>query len=207
MLRRQYTPEKGPAYICLNNGRTYGRVALGQGMESFEVKRGLIKALGGNAGLAKLAAEQFDNVEVNTEGIFTGSFTIMTKVEGQFTDDGKLLVDVEQMKGDDLDSFLSADGGREKAMEARKRWSSFLDQATGYNAKQRGDKAKEGAKKIAKSKSAISMARKFMEVSDTVTDENREKAEALIAEIEEKLAEKNSTRAFSLSEKLNKLFG
>ncbi|MDP6869275.1 MAG: DUF5611 family protein [Candidatus Poseidoniaceae archaeon] len=175
-------------------------------MESFEVKRGIIKSLGGNAGLAKLAAEQFDDVEVNNEGIFTGSFSIMTKVEGQFTDDGKLLVDVEQMKGDELSSFLSGDGGREKAMEARKRWSTFLDSATGYNAKQRGDKAKEGAKKISKSKSAISMARKFMEVSTNVSDEKKQQAEELIAEIESKLAEQNATRALSLSEKLNKLF-
>ena len=92
-------------------------------------------------------------------------------------------------------------------MESRKRWSGFLDEATGYNSKQRGDKAKEGAKKISKSKSAISMARKFMEVSANVSDEKKENAEDLIRQIEEKLEEGNGTRALSLSEKLNKLFG
>ena len=64
----------------------------------------------------------------------------------------------------------------------------------------------EQLKKIAKSKSAMSMARKFMEISTSVSDEKKEMAEQLIAEIQQKLDEGNGTRAFSLSEKLNKLF-
>ena len=50
------------------------------------------------------------------------------------------------------------------------------------------------------------MARKFMEVSTSVTDEKKATAEQLIADIQQKLDEGNGTRAFSLSEKLNKLF-
>ena len=53
----------------------------------------------------------------------------LTKVSGQFDSDGKLAVDVEQLKGEALSDFLSSDGGREQAMESRKRWSGFLDQA------------------------------------------------------------------------------
>ncbi len=176
-------------------------------METFEVKRGIVKSVGGNAGLAKLATEYFENVEVNAEGNFTASFGIMTKVSGVYTDEGKLKVDVDQLAGKDLSEYLAKDGGREKAMESRKRWSSFLDETTGYNGKQRGDKAKEASKKISKSKSAINMARKFMEISDNVTDEQKQQAEDLIAEIQQKLDEGNGTRALSLSEKLNKLFG
>jgi len=175
-------------------------------METFEVKRGVMKSIGGNAGLAKLATEFFDNVEVDAEGNFTASFGIMTKVSGVYTAEGKLKVDVEQVSGKDLSDYLSKDGGREKAMESRKRWSTFLDQTTGYNGKQRGDKAKEAGKKISKSKSAINMARKFMEISNNVTDEQKEQAEDLISQIQQKLDEGNGTRALSLSEKLNKLF-
>ena len=175
-------------------------------METFEVKRGVMKSIGGNAGLAKLATEFFDNVEVDADGNFTASFGIMTKVSGVYTAEGKLKVDVEQVSGKDLSDYLSKDGGREKAMESRKRWSTFLDQTTGYNGKQRGDKAKEAGKKISKSKSAINMALKFMEISNNVTDEQKEQAEDLISQIQQKLDEGNGTRALSLSEKLNKLF-
>ncbi len=109
------------------------------------------------------------------------------------------------MKGTELEAVLSSDGGREKAMESRKRWSSFLDQATGYNSKQRGDKAKEAGKKISKSKSNIKLALKLMEMSTSMDDATKEQANVLIAEIEQKLEEGNGTRALSLSEKLSKL--
>ena len=110
-------------------------------MERFAVKRGLEKNIGGNAGLARIATTYFDNIQVNAEGVFTGSFAILTHITGHFGSDGKLVVDVEQMKGEELSDFLSADGGRDNAMESRKRWSSFLDEVTGYSPKQRGDKA------------------------------------------------------------------
>jgi len=175
-------------------------------MERFEVKRGLIKSMNGNAGLSKLATEFFNDVEVNADGIFVATFAILERVTAEYTDDDKLLVDVEQMKGNTLSEFLSKDGGREQALESRVRWSTFLDNATGYSSKQRGDKAKEGAKKISKSKSAIAMARKFMEISDSVTDEKKAIAEDLMIQIQQKLDEGNGTRALSLSEKLNKMF-
>ena len=124
-------------------------------MEKFSVKRGLVKQMGGNAGLAKLATQYFDDVSANSEGVFTASFGILNMVSGHYSPDGKLSVDVDQLKGDSLSELLSSDGGREKAMESRKRWSGFLDEATGYNGKQRGDKAKEEAKKFSKAKGAI----------------------------------------------------
>ena len=198
--------QKGPASTTLGEGSPYFPHGCGRGMERFEVKRGLIKSMGGNAGLAKLATEYFDDVEVNAEGVFTASFAILESVKAEYTEDSKLLVDVVQMKGDNLSDFLSADGGREKAMQSRSRWSTFLDNATGYSPKQRGDKAKEGAKKISKSKSAISMAKKFMNISTSVTPEQKAQAEELMTEIQQKLDEGNGTRALSLSEKLNKLF-
>ena len=114
-------------FIIRSNGEPYCKEALRRGMERFAVKRGLEKKIGGNAGLARLATNYFDNIEVDAEGVFTGSFAILTGITGHFGNDGKLVMDVNQMKGEDLSAFLSAEGGREQAMESRKRWSSFLD--------------------------------------------------------------------------------
>ena len=174
-------------------------------MERFEVKRGLVKTMGGNAGLAKLGSQYFEELSSGVDGGFTASFGILSMISASYSDDGKLVVDVEQMKGQDLDTFLSSDGGRELAMESRKRWSGFLDDATGYNSKQRGDKAKEAGKKISKSKSNIRLAKKLMEMSTSMTQETKDAANALIVEVEQKLEEGNGTRALSLSEKLSKL--
>ena len=153
-------------------------------MERFAVKRGIEKSIGGNAGLAKLAAQHFENVQANAEGEFQASFGLLSNISGCYTDQGKLQVDVTQLKGSDLEAFLSAEGGREQAMESRRRWSSFLDEATGYTAKQRGDKAKEDAKKFSKAKSAIKMIRKSIEMSTNVTQETIDTAESMIAELE-----------------------
>ena len=146
-------------------------------MERFAVKRGLEKEIGGNAGLARIATTYFDDIQVDVEGVFTGSFAILTRINGHF-------VDVEQMRGEELSNLLSSDGGRERAMESRKKWSSFLDEVTGYSPKQRGDKAKEDAKKFSKAKSAIKMAHKMMEMSKTVDQATIDIANTMIAELQ-----------------------
>ena len=174
-------------------------------MEKFAVKRGLVKQIGGNAGLAKLATEYFDGVNANADGEFTASYGILTKVTGHLDSDGKLVVDVEQLKGDNLSEFLANDGGREQAMESRKRWSGFLDEATGYNAKQRGDKAKEEAKKFSKAKSAIKMAHKSMEMSTKLTEDVKSTALTMIAELEA-MIENGEAPSEGKVKKLNDLF-
>jgi len=173
-------------------------------MERFEVKRGVIKSIGGNAGLARLATKHFNDVEVNADGVFKASYAILTSVSAEYTNDGKLQVEVEQMKGDDLSNFLSQDGGRENAMQSRVRWSTFLDEATGYSPKQRGDKAKEQAKKFSKARSAIKMAHKSIEMSTTVTQETIDKAHAMIAELE-KMIEEGTAPSEGKVKKLNDL--
>jgi len=172
-------------------------------MERFEVKRGLIKNMDGG-GLARLAAEHFDNVVADSEGGFSASKGIMTNVQGSYSDDGKLVVDVEQMKGEELGDFLSSGGGREAAMASRAAWSAFLDAATGYNAKQRGDKAKEQAKKFSKARSAIKMAHKSIEMSSSVTQDTIDKAHAMIAELE-KMMEEGTAPSEGRVKKLNDL--
>ena len=158
-------------------------------MERFAVKRGLQKKMGGNAGLSQLAAQYFTDLQVNADGVFSGSFGIMTRITGEFDADGKLALDVNQLKGSELAAFLSADGGRDQAMESRRRYSAFLDEATGYTPKQRGDKAKEEAKKFSKARSAIKMAIKTMEMSSSLTQETIDKANAMIAELESMIEE------------------
>ena len=154
-------------------------------MERFAVKRGLQKGMGGSAGLAKIAAGYFDDVNADAEGKFTGSYGILLMVSGHFDEEGKLAVDVSQMKGAELGDLLESDGGREIAMESRKRWSTFLDEVTGYNAKQRSDKAKEDAKKFSKAKGAIKVAQKTMQMSKNMTPEKEEKVTSMIDEIQQ----------------------
>jgi hypothetical protein len=174
-------------------------------MERFAVKRGLIKSMGGNAGLAKLATQYFENINVDGDGVFTGGFGLMVKVEGSYDDAGKLAVDVEQLKGADLAAFLDSENGREQAMESRKRWSAFLDEATGYNAKQRGDKAKEDAKKLSKAKSAIKMAHKSMEIMQNLDQGTVDSALETIANLEA-IMEAGNLPTETQVKKLNDLF-
>ena len=174
-------------------------------MERFAVKRGLVKSLGGNAGLAKLATNYFENINVDADGVFTGSYGLLVSVKGSYDTTGKLAVDVVQLKGGDLAEFLDSDGGQEQAMESRKRWSGFLDEATGYSAKQRGDKAKEEAKKFSKAKSSIKMAHKAMELMKNLDQATIEKANQLIAELEA-MIEAGTTPSETQVKKLDKLF-
>jgi len=174
-------------------------------MERFAVKRGLIKSMGGNAGLAKLATQYFENINVDGDGVFTGGFGLMVKVKGSYDDSGKLAVDVEQLKGADLAAFLDSENGREQAMESRKRWSAFLDEATGYNAKQRGDKAKEDAKKLSKAKSAIKMAHKSMEMMQNLDQGTVDSALEMIANLEA-IMEAGDLPTETQVKKLNDLF-
>ena len=105
-------------------------------METFEVKRGLAKKLASEGGLAGVAGKHFENVDGSGDA-FSGSHGIMTSIAGEYNALGKLVVDVQERPDfDDPDAMAVA-------MDSRKRWSAFLDEAQGYNAKQRGDKAKE----------------------------------------------------------------
>ena len=169
-------------------------------MERFDVRRGVIKEVGENGGLSELAKEFFEKVEKTSEESFEASHGVMTSIVGRF-ENGALIVDVTNVAPDfdDPESMKSA-------MDDRRRWTTFLDKVTGYNAKQRGDKAKEWAKKAAKAKSAISSARHFMEMSDSVPADKAEKAESLINEIESLLEANENTKANGRAEKLNKLF-
>lgn len=169
-------------------------------MERFDVRRGLIKEVEGTGGLGALAKEFFDHVEDSSDKSFDASHGVMTSIEARY-ENGAMIVDVTNVPPD----FENPEAMK-SAMEDRKRWTAFLDRATGYNSKQRGDKAKEWAKKASKAKSAISAAKHFMEMSESITEDKREQAESLIREIEELLEGNDNTKAKGRAEKLNKLF-
>jgi hypothetical protein len=170
-------------------------------METFEVKRGLVKKLATEGGLAGLAGKHFDTVD-GTGDTFTGSHGIMRNIAAEYNSNGKLVVDVQQERPD----FDDPDA-MEIAMDSRKRWSAFLDEATGYSPKQRGDKAKEFAKKASKAKSGITQAQKFMEMATNLSDEKKAEAEAMIEEIQAALDAGDNTKAAGRAEKLGKFLG
>jgi hypothetical protein len=168
-------------------------------METFEVKRGLAKKLASEGGLAGVASKHFDNIDGDGDA-FTGNHGIMTSISGEYNALGKLVVDVSQVLPDfkDEDAMIAAN-------DDRRRWSAFLDEATGYNSKQRGDKAKEVAKKAAKAKSGISQARHFMDMATNLSDETRAQAEEFITTIEGLLEAGDNTKAESTAKKLGDL--
>ena len=170
-------------------------------METFEVKRGLAKKLAAEGGLAGVAGKHFENVDGSGDS-FNGSHGIMVSITAEYNAMGKLVVDVSQERPDFDDP-----GAMEVAMDSRRRWSAFLDEATGYSAKQRGDKAKEFAKKASKAKSGISQARKFMEMAPNISDETKAEAESMIEEIDAALEAGDNTKAAGRAEKLGKLLG
>ena len=169
-------------------------------MERFDVKRGLVKQVSENGGLSGLAREYFDEVNDNGDNSFIGSHGVMTTIEANYNEKGALIVDVTNVPP----NFEDPDAVK-AAMEDRKRWTTFLDAATGYNSKQRGDKAKEWAKKASKAKSGISAARHFMSMSENTPEDLVSQAESMIAEIEEALEQGDNTKAAGRAEKLTKL--
>jgi hypothetical protein len=169
-------------------------------MERFDVKRGLVKQVSSDGGLAVLARDYFDNVKDAGDNSFNGSHDIMTSIVASYNEQGALVVNITNVPPD-----FDDEQAVKSAMEARRRWTSFLDAATGYNSKQRGDKAKEWAKKASKAKSGISAARRFMSLSQNISDEVSAQAESMIEEIEAALEQGENTKAAGRAEKLAKL--
>ena len=168
-------------------------------METFEVKRGLIKNLASEGGLASLAASHFENVDGSGDA-FEGSHGIMSSIKAEYSALGKLVIDVVNERPDFDDP-----SAMEVAMDTRQRWSAFLDEATGYTSKQRSDKAKEFVKRRTKAKSGISQARHFMEMASSISDDTRAEAEDFISTIETLLEAGDNTKAESTAKKLGKL--
>jgi hypothetical protein len=110
-------------------------------MQEYEVKRGLAK----KTDLRTLFAQQFGDVK-EEGGWLVGGFGAMPKIQAKYEGD-KLVVDTQSRN--DLAARV-AKGDKEAlqlTLDTQKRWNDFLLQATGYDAKMRGKKAQEKAKK------------------------------------------------------------
>ena len=168
-------------------------------METFEVKRGLAKKLASEGGLAGVASKHFDNIDGDGDA-FTGNHGIMTSISGEYNALGKLVVDVSQVLPDfkDEDAMIAAN-------DDRRRWSAFLDEATGYNSKPRGAPAQDVAKNAALAMSGITPARYFMDMATNLSDETRAQAEEFITTIEGLLEAGDNTKAESTAKKLGDL--
>jgi hypothetical protein len=101
-------------------------------MQDYPVRRGHAK----KTDLKALFAEHFGKV-AEKDGWMTGAFGAMPKIHVKYEGLDKLVVDTETRRDADLTT----------AQQTIKAWNAFLEGATGYNAKQRGKKAQDAAKK------------------------------------------------------------
>ena len=107
------------------------------------------------------------------------------------------------MKGDDLSSFLSQDGGREGNAISPKmvyvpRRSDWIFSKAAWR------QGKGASQEILKARSAIKMAHKSIEMSSTVTQETIDKAHEMISELE-KMMEEGTAPSEGRVKKLNDL--
>lgn len=114
-------------------------------MREYEIKRGHAKKSGllEEGALAQLMEEVFEGVEAVGE-VYRSSYAALTAVEARILDAMTLQVDTLMDPGADF----------EAARNAHQRWNDFLLKVTGYNAKQRADRAKKKAKEEAKKAAA-----------------------------------------------------
>ncbi len=178
-------------------------------MELFDVARGRRKETSGNGGLAGLLGEIYAGSAASVEILNADPDNVvlcdpdyLPRVHVHYDARGLLAVDGEQIKPDFNDKEAM-----QRAMASRGRWTGFLDQATGYDAKKRGDKAKERVKRRAKAMSRINEWRGFLEKISGIDDKVRADGDDYAAQIEEALADEDIGTAHRFAEKLAKMMG
>ena len=108
-------------------------------MQSFEVKRGHGKTLE-DGGLKNLMEEQFGSVDNPEESIFNASFKALKTITVEFRSIKEIGVETE----------TDNEASPEDSLAAHQAYNRFMESVTGFNAKQRVDRAKARAKKEAK---------------------------------------------------------
>ena len=108
-------------------------------MQSFEVKRGHGKTLE-DGGLKNLMEEQFGSVDNSEESIFNASFKALKTNTVEFRSIKEIGVETE----------TDNEASPEDSLAAHQAYNRFMESVTGFNAKQRVDRAKARAKKEAK---------------------------------------------------------
>ncbi len=110
-------------------------------MREYEIKHGHAKKTGllDEGALGQVMEDIFEGVEKAGE-FYKSNFAALTAVEARVVDAMTLQVDTLMDSGADI----------EAARNAHQRWNEFLLKVTGFNAKQRADRAKKKAKAEAK---------------------------------------------------------
>lgn len=108
-------------------------------MQSFEVKRGHGKTLE-DGGLKNLMEEQFGSVDNTEQSLFKASFKALKSITVEFRSIKEIGVETE----------TDNEASPEDSLAAHQAYNRFMENVTGFNAKQRVDRAKAKAKREAK---------------------------------------------------------
>ena len=108
-------------------------------MQSFEVKRGHGKSLE-NDGLKKIMEEEFGTIGNPEDSAFTASFKALKSIKVEFRSITEIGIETE----------TDNEASPEDSLEAHQAYNRFMKNVTGFNAKQRVDRAKAKAKREAK---------------------------------------------------------
>ena len=108
-------------------------------MQTFEIKRGHGKTLQ-DGGLKNMMEEEFGSVKNDDESTFNASFKALKSITVEFRSIKEIGVEPETYN----------EASPEDSLAAHQAYNRFMGAVTGFNAKQRVDRAKARAKKEAK---------------------------------------------------------
>tara|TARA_B100000941_G_scaffold150603_1_gene106711 strand:+ start:300 stop:653 length:354 start_codon:yes stop_codon:yes gene_type:complete len=108
-------------------------------MQTFEIKRGHGKTLEGD-GLKNMMEDEFGSVKKEGESTFKASFKALKSI----------VVEFRSIKEIGVETETNNEASPEDSLSAHQAYNRFMESVTGFNAKQRVDRAKARAKKEAK---------------------------------------------------------
>ena len=108
-------------------------------MQTFEIKRGHGKTLEGD-GLKNMMEDEFGSVKKEGESTFKASFKALKSI----------VVEFRSIKEIGVETETDNEASPEDSLSAHQAYNRFMESVTGFNAKQRVDRAKARAKKEAK---------------------------------------------------------
>lgn len=108
-------------------------------MQTFEIKRGHGKTLEGD-GLKNMMEDEFGSVKKEGESTFKASFKALKSI----------VVEFRSIKEIGVETETDNEASPEDSLSAHQAYNRFMESVTGFNAKQRVDRAKARAKREAK---------------------------------------------------------
>ena len=108
-------------------------------MQTFEIKRGHGKTLEGD-GLKNMMEDEFGSVKKEGKSTFKASFKALKSI----------VVEFRSIKEIGVETETDNEASPEDSLSAHQAYNRFMESVTGFNAKQRVDRAKAKAKREAK---------------------------------------------------------